>query len=390
MRIPSVEGRAILGALFNSSLFPDRAQDDHVTITCFVGGARNPQAVRENTNDFVAHVRLDLRERAGDRGAGGAVAGPGWVGELPLRDRRSSLSPNHDITTSDKRCQISDIRYRRSDIVATLYPRAQINDLGARRSPAHAPCRDHPRPVASVMSDLSILAIAAHRDDAELTCGGTLIRTAESGHAVGVLDLTQGEMGTRGSAALRAAEADAAGRVMGLSVRENLGLPDAGIRNDDDTRALLLQVIRRLRPRIVIAPAPRGRHPDHRRATELIRDACFLSGLTKYAPGDAAAFRPFKLVHSIAYREDAQKPTFVVDISEQFARKMEAIKCYSSQFDGATQAGEVYSNGESLYDMVTHQSARYGSLIRTRYGEPFYTDETVRVDDFASLLVSTF
>ncbi len=240
------------------------------------------------------------------------------------------------------------------------------------------------------MSDLSILAIAAHRDDAELTCGGTLIRTAESGHAVGVLDLTQGEMGTRGSAALRAAEADAAGRVMGLSVRENLGLPDAGIRNDDDTRALLVQVIRRLRPRIVIAPAPRGRHPDHRRATELIRDACFLSGLTKYAPGDAAAFRPFKLVHSIAYREDAQKPTFVVDISEQFARKMEAIKCYSSQFDGATQAGEVYSNGESLYDMVTHQSARYGSLIRTRYGEPFYTDETMRVDDFASLLVSTF
>ncbi len=240
------------------------------------------------------------------------------------------------------------------------------------------------------MADLDLLAIAPHRDDAELTCGGTLIRAVDAGHAVGILDLTQGEMGTRGSAALRATEAESAARVMGLAVRENLGLPDAGILNDDTTRAQLVQMLRRLRPRVVIAPAPRGRHPDHRRAAELVRDACFLAGLAKFAPGDAPAFRPFKLVHAITYREDLLKPTFVVDVSEQFARKLDAIRCYASQFDGAIQAGEVYPNGESLYEIVTHQAAHYGSRIRVRYGEPFYTDETMRVDDVTTLGVSTF
>ena len=240
------------------------------------------------------------------------------------------------------------------------------------------------------MPALALLAIAPHRDDAELTCGGTLIRAVDAGHAVGILDLTQGEMGTRGSAALRASEAEAAARVMGLAARENLGLPDAGIRNDDDTRAQLVQLLRRLRPRVIIAPAARGRHPDHRRAAELVRDACFLAGLAKYAPGDAPAFRPFKLLHAIAYREDALKPTFVVDITAQFARKLEAIKCYGSQFDGAIQAGEVYPNGEPLYEMVTHHAAHYGSRIRAQYGEPFYTDETMRVDDVTTLDVSTF
>jgi len=197
-------------------------------------------------------------------------------------------------------------------------------------------------------------------------------------------------MGTRGSAELRAAEAAAAARVMRLSVRENLGLPDAGIRNDDVTRATLAQVLRRLRPRVVIAPAPHGRHPDHRLAAELVRDACFLAGLAKYAPGDAPAFRPFKLLYAIAYREDALKPTFVVDISSQFAQKLEAIQCYASQFDGATQAGEVYPNGEPLYEIVRHQAAHYGSRIRVQYGEPFFTDETMRVDDVTALGVATF
>lgn len=240
------------------------------------------------------------------------------------------------------------------------------------------------------MPELDLLAIAAHRDDAELTCGGTLIRAVDAGRAVGVLDLTQGEMGTRGSAAIRAAEAAAAARVMGLSVRENLALPDAGIRNDDDTRARLVQQLRALRPRVVIAPASRSRHPDHRRAYELVRDACFLAGLAKYAPGDCPRFRPFKLLQVMTYREDALKPTFVVDISEQFARKLDAIRCYDSQFDGEIQAGEVFPNGEPLYDIVTHQAAHYGTLIRCRYGEPFLTDETMRVDDVTTLGVSTF
>ncbi len=240
------------------------------------------------------------------------------------------------------------------------------------------------------MDALDLLAIAAHRDDAELTCGGTLIRAVDAGKRVGVVDLTQGEMGSRGSAAMRAAESDAAAQVMGLAVRENLALPDAGITNTDVTRAQLVQLLRRLRPRVVIAPAPRGRHPDHRRATELIRDACFLAGLAKYAPSDAPAFRPFKLLHAIAYREDGGKPTFVVDVTEQFERKMEAVRCYGSQFDGAIQAGEVFPNGEPLYDMVRHQAAHYGSLIRVRYGEPFFTEETVQVADVTTLGVSTF
>lgn len=237
---------------------------------------------------------------------------------------------------------------------------------------------------------LDLLAIAPHRDDAELTCGGTLIKAVDAGHRVGVLDLTQGEMGTRGSAALRADEATAGARVMGVHVRENLGLPDASVRNDDDARGRLVQVLRRLRPRVVIIPAPRGRHPDHRRTTELARDACFLSGLAKYAPGEHPAFRPFKVLHVVTYREDAMKPSFVVDISAQFARKLEAIRCYGSQFDGTTQAGEVYPNGEPLYDIVTHQAAHYGALIRVQYGEPFYTDETLCVDDVTTLGVSTF
>lgn len=240
------------------------------------------------------------------------------------------------------------------------------------------------------MADLDLLAIAPHRDDAELTCGGTLRRAVEAGRSVGIVDLTQGEMGTRGSAAQRAAEAAAAAELLGLACRENLGLPDAGIRNDDETRARLVERIRALRPRVVILPAPRGRHPDHRLASELARDACFLAGLAKYAPGEHAAFRPFKLLYTITYREDALKPTFVVDISAQFDRKLAAIRCYGSQFDGATQAGEVYPTGEPLYDVVRHQAAHYGSLIRVAYGEPFWTDETMQVDDVTTLGVSTF
>jgi len=237
---------------------------------------------------------------------------------------------------------------------------------------------------------VDLLAIAAHRDDAELTCGGTLIRAVDQGRSVGVLDLTRGEMGTRGSAAIREAESEKAARVLGLAIRENLGLPDAGIRNTDDTRAQLVEVLRRLRPRVVIAPAPRSRHPDHRLATELVRDACFLAGLRKYAPGEHEPHRPFKLLHVLTYREDHVKPTFVVDITPQLQRKLDAIRCYSSQFDDAIQAGEVYPNGEPLYDIIVHQAAHYGTLIRCRYGEPFLTEETMRVDDVTTLDVSTF
>ena len=238
---------------------------------------------------------------------------------------------------------------------------------------------------------VDILAIAAHRDDVELTCGGTLIKSVGLGRRVAILDLTAGETGTRGSAALREEEAARAAAVLGVHARENLGLPDAGITNTPETRERLARVIRRFQPRVVIAPAPppAGRHPDHRDASQLVRDACFVAGLATVA-ADVPKHRPTKVIHSLAYREDAIKPTFVVDISASFERKLEAIRCYASQFDGVTQAGEVYPNGEPLYDIVRHQAAHYGTLVRARYGEPFFTFETMRVDDVAALEVSTF
>ena len=239
------------------------------------------------------------------------------------------------------------------------------------------------------MTSIDVLAIAAHRDDVELTCGGTLLKALEFGRTTAIIDLTQGETGTRGSAELRAEEASRAAEILGVSARINLGFPDAGIVNTPATRAELAIAIRRFQPRVVIAPSPHGRHPDHRITAELVRDASFIAGLRKIEPS-VPAHRPHKVVYCLTYREDHVKPTFVVDISSVFERKLEAVQAYASQFDGATQAGEVYPNGEPLLDMVRHQAAHYGSLIRARYGEPFFTAETMRVDDIASLQVSTF
>lgn len=236
---------------------------------------------------------------------------------------------------------------------------------------------------------LDVLAVGAHRDDVELTCGGTLARLRRLGRRTGILDLTQGEMGTRGGAESRADEAARAADVLGVAMRENLALPDAAITNTPETRMLLAAVLRRWRPAVVIAPAPRGRHPDHRVTSQLVRDAVFIAGLAKVAP-ELPAFRPRKVVHAIAYREDHIKPTFVVDITDDFDTKMAAVRCYASQFDGALQAGEVYPTGDPLYHVLRHQAAHYGSLIRCRFGEPFYTSETMKVDDISTLDVSTF
>ena len=236
---------------------------------------------------------------------------------------------------------------------------------------------------------VQVLAIAAHRDDVELTCGGTLARAAALGQATGINDLTKGEMGTRGTAELREREASRAAEILGVRERVNLGFPDAGIFNTNETRAALVREIRRLQPAVVLAPALSGRHPDHRITAELVRDACFLAGLAKYAPG-SAAHRPKKVIHCLSYREDHVKPTFVVDVSDVFDKKMAAIQAYESQFAGAVQAGEVFPTTESLFDVIRHHAAHYGSLIRVRYGEPFLTFETMRVDDVAALQVSTF
>lgn len=236
---------------------------------------------------------------------------------------------------------------------------------------------------------VDILAVAAHPDDVELLCGGTLAKAAKSGRRAAVVDLTAGEMGTRGDAKSRAKEAESAGKVLKLSARECLGMPDSGLVNTPAAREQIARAIRKYKPRVVIAPALQGRHPDHRIAAELIRDACFVAGLGKVAP-DVPKHRPLKVIHSITFRQDFEKPTFVVDISDVFEQKLEAIRCFDTQFAGNTQAGEVYPNGEPLLDAIRHYSAYYGSLIRTKYGEPFFTTETMRVDDVAALEVSTF
>lgn len=231
---------------------------------------------------------------------------------------------------------------------------------------------------------VDLLAIGAHPDDVELTCGGTLIKAVRQGYRTGIVDLTGGESGTHGDSETRAAEANAAAGVLGAAVRLNAGLADAGLYNTDDTRRVVVELIRRLRPRVVILPFPIGRHPDHRIASELGRDASYLAGLAKYA-AEGAPHRPEKVLYTQAYREDAVKPTFVVDITEEFEAKLEAIRCYASQFDGRMAAGEIFPAGGDIYENVRMHNSRSGSLIRTAYGEPFLTQETVRIDDVVAM-----
>ena len=235
---------------------------------------------------------------------------------------------------------------------------------------------------------VDLLAIAAHRDDVELTCAGTLLRALDAGYRTGILDLTAGESGTRGSAEIRAEEAARAAELLGVAERRNAGLPDAHVENTEATRRLLVEQIRHFRPRVVILPFPVGRHPDHRIAAELGRDACFLSGLSRYG-ANGPPHRPHKILYALSYREDPVKPTFVVDISAQFERKLASIRCYASQFDGAKAAGEIFPTGQDLYSLVETQNAHYGSLIRARYGEPYYTEETMAVDDVIALGVQS-
>jgi N-acetylglucosamine malate deacetylase 1 len=235
---------------------------------------------------------------------------------------------------------------------------------------------------------VDILAIAAHRDDVELTCAGTLLKAVDARYRAGILDLTAGEMGTRGSADQRAEEAARAAKILGVAERRNAGLPDAHLENSDEARRVIVEQIRHFAPRVVILPFPIGRHPDHRIASELGRDACYLSGLARYeASGEP--HRPHKLLYALSYREDPVKPTFVVDISPQFDRKLASIRCYASQFDGVKAAGEIFPTGQDLYSLVEVQNAHYGSLIRKRYGEPFFTHETLEVDDVVRLGVQS-
>jgi len=237
---------------------------------------------------------------------------------------------------------------------------------------------------------LDILAVMAHPDDAELLCGGTLIKSAGRGKKVGVLDLTAGEMGSSGSVATRAREAATSSGQMGLAVRMCAELPDSALENDHQSRLVVAAHLRALQPKVVITHWKVGRHRDHRIASELVRDACFLSGLSKLDL-PSAPFRPSKLVYATAFREDAGPPDFVVDVTEQMERKLDVVSLYTSQFDGVTQAGEVYPGGDRrLIEQIRAQGAHYGSLIRVRYGEPYRVDEAMEVDEISSLGVATY
>lgn len=237
---------------------------------------------------------------------------------------------------------------------------------------------------------LDLLAIMAHPDDAELLCGGTLARTVSDGYRVGVLDLTGGESGTYGSADVRAEEAARAAATLGLAVRENAGLPDAALENTPHTRARVAAFVRRLRPRTVILHAKTGRHPDHRVASALGYDACYLAGLGSMAGGEQP-HRPHKILYTLSYREDAPRPTFVVDTSEYIDTKIAALCCYGTQFGERSWMGEVFPGGKRpIEEQIRALDARAGTLVRCAYGEPFATVETLRVDDVVSLPVSTY
>lgn len=237
---------------------------------------------------------------------------------------------------------------------------------------------------------LDVLAVMAHPDDAELLCGGALIRSHDRGERVGAVDLTRGESGTFGSAEIRRAEAERAAAIMGLTVRRCAGLPDAALVNDPASRLVLAALLRELRPRVVVTHWREGRHPDHRAAAELVYDACFLSGLSRLdAPGEP--HRPHKVVHATAFREDAPSPSLVIDVTDQIDRKLEALAAYSTQFEKRTWAGEVFPGGERpLFEQIRAKLAHYGSLIRAPYGEPFWVRETFRAETLGSLGVSSF
>lgn len=237
--------------------------------------------------------------------------------------------------------------------------------------------------------EIDLLAVAAHPDDAELLCGGTLLRAADQGYRTGILDLTGGETGTWGSAPQRQVEAEQAATLLGLAMRRSAGLPDGALTDSPETRNVVAGHLRELRPRVVIAHGPGGRHPDHRVARELTYDACFIAGLRR-APLEGEPHRPHKILYALSYVEEARKPTFVVDITEQIERKLDAIFAYQSQFKDRTWAGDIFGGGERpLRDQILAHAAHYGSLIRRPYGEPFWTRETLRIDDVVALEVNS-
>jgi bacillithiol biosynthesis deacetylase BshB1 len=231
-------------------------------------------------------------------------------------------------------------------------------------------------------SVLDVLAIAAHPDDVEQTCGGTLLRMAQMGYRTGALDLTAGDMGTRGTPETRIEESEAAGRHLKLSWRGNLRLPDARLENTLAVRLSVSAKIRELRPRVVILPYWQGRHPDHYRTSEIGYEACFLAGLRKLDE-QFEPHRPHKVLYASIYANVA--PSFVVDVSAQFEPRMAALLSYRSQYGGTDGEDVLFPGEQEIRERLAAVARFYGNLIGVLYGEPFVAKETLRVDDILAL-----
>jgi len=233
---------------------------------------------------------------------------------------------------------------------------------------------------------IDVLAIAAHPDDVELTCGGTLLKMVEKGYATGVLDLTAGEMGTRGTPETRAKEAAAAARILKVSWRGTLAVPDSDVQPSRENNMRLAQVIRELRPRTVIIPYWEARHPDHYHASTLGYEGCFLAGLQQL-PLEGEAYRPFKILYATSF--EGMQPTFIVDITKQYERRRRAILAYGSQFRPAKseKKQKVFLAIDELDARMDLMARHYGQMIGVKYGEPFLQKELMQVEDVVELPV---
>ena len=235
-------------------------------------------------------------------------------------------------------------------------------------------------------SAADVLAIAAHRDDVEQTCGGTLLRMASRGLRTAILDLTQGEAGTRGTADERAREAEEAARILGVGWRQALTVPDGAIENTLENRVAIVHVLRRLRPRVVILPYWQARHPDHAVTGTLGYDACFLAGIKKVDTG-TDPHRPFKIVYASLYAD--VRPSFVVDITPFIEQRHLALMAYRSQYANQSAGSGLFVPEEEIRERTFAEARHYGLLAGVRYGEPFVQKEVGLVDDLTLLPVQS-
>lgn len=231
-----------------------------------------------------------------------------------------------------------------------------------------------------------VLAIAAHRDDVEQTCGGTLLKLRALGVRTAILDLTRGEAGTRGSAAEREAEAAQAANILGVAWRGALDIPDGRVENTWENRVKIVEVLRRVRPRVVILPYWTGRHPDHYTTSTLGYEACFLSGLQKLET-DAPAWRPFKIVYASLYAD--VRPSFIVDISPHIEDRHRALMAYRSQYANQPSGSGLFVPQEEIRERTFAEARHYGLLAGVTYGEPFVQKEVGLIDDLTAIPVAS-